>query len=884
MKEHRGYSVGLIGCLLLFVLMVPALSVPTGRSGAGHDETAVRHRPDPAMTGKLAEPDAAGLANGTWTAQTSGTTHDLRCVHFTSDNEGWAVGTENTLLHTLDGGVTWTPVTVSGLTADKGFQAVRFLDANVGWAGGPQCVVRTRNGGSSWDKVTWSGSVPVLYRLFPLSESTAWGVGRDTLASMQAYWQVRYTFNPDNSLSQQYWTNVSSTVLLDVFFVDTNTGWAVGTNGKIIKITNALGASPTFTDQASGTTEGLRGIIMLDANTGWIAGTSGTILHTTNGGGTWNPQTSNTAEDLDKVHFIDALNGWIVGDGGTILATTDGGVNWAPETSGTGQWLRWVHFVNDGWAVGQEGVILKRSGTVTETPPSIVTSPQNVTICSGDSTLLAVSATGTPPLHYQWYQGSTGDTSTPVGADSSSYQTPALTATTTYWVRVSNSFGDADSAAATVTVVTSGGPCDSCAVLLVSPDSSLGDISQLVNDLSAYEDLDVTVWDNADGTPVLNDLVPYGVVVIGNNTQWGAAGLDAAAFGNILADYIDAGGAVVESLYVQSFDAWGFGGTYLSGGYSPFTTASLDNWDPDDLAILEPGHPVLEAVSTVHDNFGHQDPGVRGGAEQLADWADSDYPAIAVNDRVVALNMLIFNDADWTGDVPRLLYNAIKWLCSTSSPGIESYLPHFAQEDGAWLTELTLANPTNTPQDVTLEVYAEAGGAPVSTATHTLAAHGGLSQPVDELFDSWELTGGWIRLRTATDAVKGIMKFTGLFSDATSSLPTVYLTAPRLVFPLMESTAWWMSAFALVNPGDSPVTFSVYAYTFDGTLVGSFNDSLAENGKYVRFLSADLFGLVSLPEKMFVIIEANGALTGFALTLSSDYTEIVAVPAVAYQE
>jgi hypothetical protein len=64
-----------------------------------------------------------------------------------------------------------------------------------------------------------------------------------------------------------------------------------------------------------------------------------------------------------------------------------------------------------------------------------------------------VVATGTTPLTYWWYRGEAGDTSTPVGTNSASFTTPALTQTTTYWVRVSNSAGSEDSTVATITVL-----------------------------------------------------------------------------------------------------------------------------------------------------------------------------------------------------------------------------------------------------------------------------------------------------------------------------------------------------------------------------------------------------------------------------------------------
>ena len=64
------------------------------------------------------------------------------------------------------------------------------------------------------------------------------------------------------------------------------------------------------------------------------------------------------------------------------------------------------------------------------TSPAITAQPQDQVIPSGGTATLTVTATGTAPLHYQCYQGSSGDTSNPVGADSASFATPALTQTT----------------------------------------------------------------------------------------------------------------------------------------------------------------------------------------------------------------------------------------------------------------------------------------------------------------------------------------------------------------------------------------------------------------------------------------------------------------------
>jgi len=86
---------------------------------------------------------------------------------------------------------------------------------------------------------------------------------------------------------------------------------------------------------------------------------------------------------------------------------------------------------------------------------SITAQPQSQGIQSGQTAKLSVTAAGTTPFSYQWYQGASGDTSQPVGTNVTSFTTPALTATTSYWVRVSNSCGHADSATATVSICLS---------------------------------------------------------------------------------------------------------------------------------------------------------------------------------------------------------------------------------------------------------------------------------------------------------------------------------------------------------------------------------------------------------------------------------------------
>lgn len=91
-------------------------------------------------------------------------------------------------------------------------------------------------------------------------------------------------------------------------------------------------------------------------------------------------------------------------------------------------------------------------GTAVCTVPSITDHPESETIRAGQTAAMSVEVSGTKPFQYQWYEGARLDVSRPVGSGRSSFNPLPLT-TTSYWVRVSNTCGTADSKAAVITVI-----------------------------------------------------------------------------------------------------------------------------------------------------------------------------------------------------------------------------------------------------------------------------------------------------------------------------------------------------------------------------------------------------------------------------------------------
>ncbi|MEO8211324.1 MAG: YCF48-related protein [bacterium] len=172
--------------------------------------------------------------------------------------------------------------------------------------------------------------------------------------------------------SQTGWYQQSSGVndfLISIYFVNSNTGWICGDNGRILKTTNG---GENWLTQVSNINFALRSIYFLNENTGWAAGgkfdltfiCSKIILKTTNGGNTWlqNFNTPDFYNTLNNIYFSDFNTGYATGFGGTgsgttgvFLKTTNAGNSWVEY--GSSESYSSIYFTDqtNGWLLSNYG-------------------------------------------------------------------------------------------------------------------------------------------------------------------------------------------------------------------------------------------------------------------------------------------------------------------------------------------------------------------------------------------------------------------------------------------------------------------------------------------------------------------------------------------------
>jgi photosystem II stability/assembly factor-like uncharacterized protein len=271
-----------------------------------------------------------------WERQPSGVRGSLRSLHFLNPYTGWVAGREElpggrsagVLLYTDDGGLHWQRVLLGAL---PGLNVVRFVDEKTGYAAGdgadlyPSGVFATADSGRTWQPV-------------PGPRATSW---------------LAADFGPDGGALAGAWNRLATLRHGRTNAIEQDTlagrslrglrlhgdgGVAVGQGGLVLVSRGSRGATWGFAELKL--PPGTEAAWDFHAVGGagahlWVVGRPGSAaLHSPDGGKTWQVVRTGQPLPLNGVFFRDEQHGWAVGELGSVLATGDGGKTWQVQRRG----------------------------------------------------------------------------------------------------------------------------------------------------------------------------------------------------------------------------------------------------------------------------------------------------------------------------------------------------------------------------------------------------------------------------------------------------------------------------------------------------------------------------------------------------------------------
>jgi photosystem II stability/assembly factor-like uncharacterized protein len=288
----------------------------------------------------------------------------LHAVQFVdSGKEGWVVGDEGVILHTIDGGQTWERQ-ASGVRAS--LRSLVFLTPYIGWAAGREemphgrgsagVLLFTRDGGEKWTRLL-PGSLPGLNQVKFLDAKTGFVFGD---ATEQFATGVFKTTDGGREWEPVRGPRFVSWLAGD--FQDANTGILAGAWSQLATIRGGKFGSAKV-DSLGG--RALSGMAILPQRAVAV-GQGGLILTSTTGGAQWGFADLKLPDDVQASLDFNAISAvgskaWVVGrPGSVVLHTGDSGASWKLMPTGQPVPLHGVSFLDDkkGWAVGDLGTVL----------------------------------------------------------------------------------------------------------------------------------------------------------------------------------------------------------------------------------------------------------------------------------------------------------------------------------------------------------------------------------------------------------------------------------------------------------------------------------------------------------------------------------------------
>ncbi len=211
----------------------------------------------------------------TWSDINTGFNFDARDIHFIDENNGIIIG-KTVVIRTNDGGLTWENITPQ--TGYSEFAKVKYRNADEVYMGGigggfDTKIFKSVNGGSTWEVISINYVSTAEAIDFPDDNTIVIGAG------------VGIFMSTDNGIT---WTK-SQTPPMDYLairsleFPSSKVGYAIG-HGELSNIKKTTDGGRTWISIATNVSSGFFAACFFDENHGMAFGSRGVVVKTTTGG------------------------------------------------------------------------------------------------------------------------------------------------------------------------------------------------------------------------------------------------------------------------------------------------------------------------------------------------------------------------------------------------------------------------------------------------------------------------------------------------------------------------------------------------------------------------------------------------------------------------
>jgi photosystem II stability/assembly factor-like uncharacterized protein len=252
-----------------------------------------------------------------WSPQTTEQVwHHLYGVKFPTSTTGYAVG-EYGIYKTTDGGTIWS----TAGAADIGY-GLHFYDANRVWVAGYEPdwkgLIWKTTDGSIWNMIDSGFALnDILYDVYFSDTNIGCTVGYHSTDDIDIKGGIWNSIDGGDS-----WTlKISTTATLRGVHGFETKAWAVGDDGMVLRSIDGIFASWELSNTGIDPGVDLKDVYFINGDEGWAVGTGNNIYHTEDGADNWHPQPKpgGITDPLYAVNFVDGNNGWSVGGASNVI-------------------------------------------------------------------------------------------------------------------------------------------------------------------------------------------------------------------------------------------------------------------------------------------------------------------------------------------------------------------------------------------------------------------------------------------------------------------------------------------------------------------------------------------------------------------------------------